>query len=243
MPDNFQIAHVSIHDINNGLCKIRSGLDMNLLAVYVGNSDTSQRNLQHGLKAGIWGFKEHSKPTNFEHNISVGDVIILGTGHTGGGPRTSAGDWAKHTLARVSYGVITKPPYKSVQPEWPEEATLAEQDRYLWRVKFDPTSVKTISDVRLDDRVKVSADLAEQFRKSGAANGRGYILDSSHFPPVHEAIDTPNSNLELSPFQMQTLWARFHKRVPGFTDFPNPGRAFVSKETEYKRSSKYTRDF
>lgn len=42
---------------------------MKILAVYVGTSEISQRNLQHGLTAGIWGFKEHSKPTNFEETV------------------------------------------------------------------------------------------------------------------------------------------------------------------------------
>jgi MoxR-like ATPase len=44
------------------------------------------------------------------------------------------------------------------------------------------------------------------------------------------------SPLELSPEQMEMLWARFHKGVKGFTDFTNPGTDFVDNETGYKRA-------
>jgi MoxR-like ATPase len=34
---------------------------------------------------------------------------------------------------------------------------------------------------------------------------------------------------------MQKLWDRFHQRIPGFTDFRNPGSTFIREETAYKR--------
>lgn len=155
---------------------------MKLLAVYVGTtSEIGRINLQHGLQNGIWGFKEGSKPVDFG-TLSAGDVILLATGHNGGGPRISSEDWAKHSLASIAYAAITGVPFQSVAPEWPDEASLAEAERYKWRVRFDPASIRTITNISLKDRNKLSAELAEQFRKSGAANGRGYVLDGSHFP-------------------------------------------------------------
>lgn len=155
---------------------------MKLLAVYVGTtSEIGRINLQHGLQNGIWGFKEGSKPVDFG-TLSAGDVILLATGHNGGGPRISSEDWAKHSLASIAYATITCEPFQSVAPEWPDEASLAEPERYKWRVRFDPASIRTITNISLKDRNVLSAELAEQFRKSGAANGRGYVLDGFHFP-------------------------------------------------------------
>lgn len=43
--------------------------------------------------------------------------------------------------------------------------------------------------------------------------------------------------------EMERLWERFHKRIKGFTDFENPGEAFVEHETGYKHAllQKFTR--
>src|ERR1700722_14497823 len=104
---------------------------MKLLAVYVGTSAISQLNLQHGLQHGIWGFKDNAKPVDFEI-LEAGAVILLATGHSGGRPPTSAASWAGPSLASISYAKITKAPFKDMQPEWPDEASLSEEDRYYW---------------------------------------------------------------------------------------------------------------
>jgi hypothetical protein len=53
----------------------------------------------------------------------------------------------------------------------------------------------------------------------------------SNYPQVsHEAhlFATQNqSKMDLTPARMQTLWARFHKAIKGFTDFQNPGDYFL----------------
>ena len=58
---------------------------MKILEVYVG--EQSRPNLEHGLRAGIWGFKAHAKPENFQ-TLSGDDVILHATGNTGRSPRT-----------------------------------------------------------------------------------------------------------------------------------------------------------
>ena len=61
----------------------------------------------------------------------------------------------------------------------------------------------------------------------------------SNFPLLsHEAhlFATPSqTNLDLSPARMQTLWGRFHKVIKGFTDFQHPGD-LADSETGYKRA-------
>lgn len=153
---------------------------MRILAVYVGTSPVSRLNLQHGLEHGIWGFKENSRPVDFD-TLEVGDFILLATGHSGGGPRTPTEEWMQGSLTSISFARITKPPFKEARPEWPDEANLAEGERYYWRVGFDAAGIKTINNVSLKNGDKLSSELAESFRKSGAANGRGYVLPASHF--------------------------------------------------------------
>src|SRR4051794_26532223 len=43
-------------------------------------------------------------------------------------------------------------------------------------------------------------------------------------------------NLNFAPAQMESLWARFHANIKGFSDFENPGSEFVEKEAAYKRA-------
>ena len=183
---------------------------MKLLAVYVGTNAVSRLNLQHGLQHGIWGFKDNAKPVDFE-TLEAGDFILLATGHSGGGPRTSTENWAEHSLASISYAKITEAPFKDMQPEWPDEASLSGEDRYYWRVRFDPTSIKTITNISLKDSAKLSAELAENLRKSGAANGRGYVLDVSHFPAINLGkTNGKNNEAEI----VKKLKARLEKGVP-----------------------------
>ena len=152
---------------------------MKILAVYVGRE--SRQNLEHGLRAGIWGFKDHAKPERFQ-TLNEEDVILLATGFTGGSPRTSFDEWRKHALEKVWYARIDGTPFHSTQGEWPDETSLPEHERYCWRLRFDPTSVQTLSDVRLNDQTLLSLHLAEQLRRSGSANGRGYIVEEADFP-------------------------------------------------------------
>ena len=61
----------------------------------------------------------------------------------------------------------------------------------------------------------------------------------SNFPQIsHEAhlfATQSQSNVELTPARMQTLWGRFHKVIKGFSDFQHPGD-LADSETGYKRA-------
>ncbi|AHF94175.1 hypothetical protein OPIT5_07650 [Opitutaceae bacterium TAV5] len=169
-----------------------------LLAVFVAKA--SQANLSHGLKNGIWGFKSHAKPEDFE-KLKPGDIIILGAGYSGGSPRTPFEEWKGQKLSQLRYARIAGPPFQSVEIEWPDEPNLGESDRYQWRIKFDPESVKTLANVMLNDDTILSPELSNSLRKSGSASGKGYILPGSKFPILetednslsHEAMDeTPH---------------------------------------------------
>lgn len=61
----------------------------------------------------------------------------------------------------------------------------------------------------------------------------------SNFPQFsHEAhlfATQSQTNLDLTPARMQTLWGRFHKVIKGFSDFQHPGD-LADSETGYKRA-------
>ena len=143
---------------------------MKILAIYVG--EQSLPNLEHGLRAGIWGFKERAKPQDFE-TLGAGDFILLATGHTGGGPRTQAEEWLRHSVQSIWYAAVSGAPFESRTVEWPDEQNLSENERYSWRERIDPASTQKLTDVALYDVTKLSRTLSEQLRKSGCANGKG----------------------------------------------------------------------
>ncbi|MEN3941497.1 hypothetical protein WJU23_09410 [Prosthecobacter sp. SYSU 5D2] len=158
--------------------KFQGDSQTRLLAVFVGQA--SQTNLNHGLGNGIWGFKDSAKPEDLEQ-LKAGDIIILGSGYSGGSPRTTFEVWKQQKLSQVKYARIIGRPYQSGEVEWPDEQSLDERDRYLWRIKFDPKSVRTLSNIALNDETILTPELSESLRKSGSANGRGYVLSASNF--------------------------------------------------------------
>src|SRR5262249_40480410 len=44
------------------------------------------------------------------------------------------------------------------------------------------------------------------------------------------------AQFDLTSAQMEMLWARFHERVKGFSDFPHPGDELANEEIKYKRA-------
>src|SRR5205085_1520900 len=122
----------------------------------------------------------HAKPDNFE-DLEAGDLILLASGYTGGSPRTPLDEWIKHSLARVYVAPIVSEPFESSTPEWPDEPSMAQANRYVNRIKFDSSNLQTLSDISLRDDVVMSRALSDSLRKSGSNAGRGYILDAGEF--------------------------------------------------------------
>jgi hypothetical protein len=152
---------------------------MKVLAVYVGQE--SQVNLRHGLSRGIWGFRDRAKPDKFD-TLRPGDLILLASGYSGGSPRTSAEEWKKHSMCEIRIAEISMRPLIADEPEWPDEKDLPYDERYIHRIKFDPKTVDEWTDVRLDDREMLSAELAEDIRKSAIQRGKGFIEDARDLP-------------------------------------------------------------
>jgi hypothetical protein len=97
---------------------------MKILVVYVGKE--SRPNLEHGLRAGIWGFKDRAKPESFQ-TLSGDDVILLATGYTGG----------PHVL-RLINGVTTRWK-KSGTREFVERRSIAHRRNGLMRRRCQNT--------------------------------------------------------------------------------------------------------
>jgi len=188
--------------------KIEDEEQIQVLAVFVGQA--SQTNLTYGLQNGIWGFKAAAKPDHFE-KLKPGDFIVLGSGYSGGSPRTSFDEWKSETLSHIRFARVTATPFRSVQAEWPDESHLSEGDRYVWRIRFDPESVKTLTNVALNNDSVLTPQFSECLRKSGSANGRGYVLPASSFKALENndatalketSVSTPTSEL---PFDAECV--------------------------------------
>ena len=147
---------------------------MKILVVYV--AQESRENLDHGLGKGVWGFTDKAKPDQFEE-VKAGDVIVFGSGYTGGAPRTEFELWQKNSIRKLLYATISSECFESTQPEWRNEAAMPENERYKWRIRFDPQSVHSLENVALNDSSILSPKLSDYIRKSGCVQGQTIITN------------------------------------------------------------------
>jgi 5-methylcytosine-specific restriction protein B len=177
---------------------------MKILAVYVGTSGISRNNLEHGLTAGIWGFKESVKPELFG-SLAPGDTIVLASGYSGGSPRAPFPEWKGHSVATIYYARVSSAPFMSLEPEWPDEGALDKEQRYCHRIRFDPSTLKQLKNVKLDDDSILSPNLSELIRSSGCANGRGYVTDANEFPPALGVLESKPQGVPNPVFSNECL--------------------------------------
>lgn len=149
-----------------------------VVAIYVGKASTG--NLRVGLTEGIWGFKKHQP---IYDQIAPGDVVLLASGFSGGSPRVTRDEWRLHDLSMIDVGVVTSTMYVDEAPVWPDErsgeASYPHRFRFEHRGRVGPTV--------LGDGGPLGAEVAESFRLSAIAQGRGYVL---HDPEGFE-VDIP----------------------------------------------------
>lgn len=68
-------------------------------------------------------------------------------------------------------------------------------------------------------------------------------LDASNAQKIREYLQTaPAAKAESTPFiitpeQLEFLWKRFHRRIPGFINFQSPGEAFTKQELHEKHKT------
>jgi len=97
----------------------------------------------------------------------------------------------------------------------------------------DSVALKTSNFVFLDP-------IAESQGRAGMSQvsklDKDVWLESSGSGLSLRASVSPAESNHISPEIMTDLWARFNKRVLGFSDFANPGDAFIKSETGYKNA-------
>ena len=137
---------------------------MKALAVYVGKKGAE--NYEHGLRAGVWGFKPDKTP---EHPLAPGDWIVFGRG---GDPRRSKEEWMERPLAEVAYARITSGFVHEGAPEWPDEVR-AGTVIYSKRLRFEtPTRIQ--GPVKLTDG-RIPVEVALAIRNAGITNSGSVV--------------------------------------------------------------------
>ena len=139
----------------------------NVLVAYVGAS--SKENLRHGIKKGIWGFKD--KVMNIQDENIENMYFILGHRYSGGSPRTSEEKWNQNSIESLYLCKITTNFYSDHSVEWPDEKEMADEERYCWRFNFDV--LEKIKDVELS---KIDEEISNKLRMSAIAQSRGYLI-------------------------------------------------------------------
>lgn len=184
-----------------------------VIAVYVGQA--GRANLAVGLKEGIWGFKEAR--TEYQ-TLAVGDILVIGTGYSGGSPRVNAEEWMTHTLDTVHIGVVTQTAYVDDTQVWPDED--GHSVSYPHRFRFDYRGSKRA--VPLTDKGPLGQDVSGGLRLSAVNKGWGYVFDdpagftlsvpdTGNDPEDLPAVDPPDDDPQ--PASLSDLLSAFETEL------------------------------
>ena len=145
-----------------------------ILCIYVGQS--SEANLRHSRPDGRWGWKEHQPDYDM---VKAGDLIILGSGYTGGSPRVSEEEFRRHQLRSLIVGRITRPIEEFAEPYWPDES-----GEVIYPFRLDFVEFETRSDVAIADLDEdFGAPVVDALRRSAIAQPRGILVASTRPTP------------------------------------------------------------
>ena len=158
---------------------------MKALAVYIGIA--GNENFEHGLRAGIWGFKPNGIPRD---SFGPGDWIVFGRG---GDPRRPEEEWLRRPLAELVFARITSGLKHEEEPEWPNEKREG-RTIYSERLKFEsPTRIA--GPVNLATGI-IPIDVALAIRNAGITNtGRVVLLAA----PLGDGAATRNAGTTATP--------------------------------------------
>ena len=160
-----------------------------VLAVWV--SQSAARNLEFGLKNGVWGFK---KPGEGFTGLRSGDWVLLTDPTSGdradtprprGWPRVQPEEWTTQEIARLHLGRVTSPPRADRTPLWPDEVQAGE---VIYPHRFEFALTATIENVSLDPTTgQLGANVSEALRLS-VNGGTGQLTDAigSIFPGAEQ---------------------------------------------------------
>lgn len=158
----------------------------NVITVYVGKAGMT--NLRVGLQQGIWGFK--SNQPDYQR-IAPGDLLLLGSGFSGGSPRVNLAAWRTGSLGSVELGRVTGPMYHDTAQVWPDESSP--DVSYPHRFRFE--HLGRIDDVDLGPDGPLGEQVADGLRRSAIAQGRAYVYEE----PVGFALDPSDASRPTQP--------------------------------------------
>jgi energy-coupling factor transporter ATP-binding protein EcfA2 len=173
---------------------------MKAVAIYVGKKGVE--NYEHGLRAGVWGFKPDRTP---EQPLAPGDWIVFGRG---GDPRRPEEEWLEHPLAELAFARLTSGLVQESAPEWPDEVR-AGTTIYPKRLRFE-TATRIQGPVNLTNGI-IPIEVALAIRNAGITNS-GSVVPISKAPgsgsansnkqkPVETAVAKATSPIALSAAQ------------------------------------------
>lgn len=192
-----------------------------ILLVYVGKD--ARKNLNHGLKNGIWGFKKSvSKELLESKSLGEHAYVIFGSGYSGKKVRTGYENWKKHQLSSLFIAKITSDIYEDNSIVWEDEKTISPKERYIIRFEFDKNSIKKYKDIYLN---RLPDDISDNLRKSAIAQSRGYLVEydindlegsiSDYFYNIKQAqsLKETKNGKDESNYQQSTKSSIFVKEI------------------------------
>ena len=166
-----------------------------IICIYVGNA--SDTNLAHGIKNGIWGFREDvalDLKKNF--NFDKESYVLLASGYSGGSPRVQPGEWIKFSLNKIYLAKISTGLIKGDTAEWPDEKAK-NTIIYSSRFRFDPGTLFIYENVPLN---RFSKDIAERLRNSAIAQSRGYLIQDIDIQNLKNDLSGLNVSNSRNPY-------------------------------------------
>jgi hypothetical protein len=175
--------------------------DPNAFLIYVGAN--SESNLQIGLQQGVWGFP--TAPADLS-SLRVGDLVAFASGYTGGSPRVSPEEWARHSVRNVVIGRVTRAAYVDSSPVWPDEGT--DGRAYPHRFTFD--ELGTYQDVSLGLAEQLANLAAEKLRMSAINRGHGYLAPVAGSELLESALE---GETDLPVIPLPEIAERFRQEI------------------------------
>jgi hypothetical protein len=173
----------------------------NAFVIYVGAN--SESNLRIGLQQSVWGFP--TAPADLS-SLRVGDLVAFASGYTGGSPRVSPEEWARHSVRNVVIGRVTRSAYVDSSPVWPDEGT--DGRAYPHRFTFD--ELGTYEDVSLGLVEQLSNVAAEKLRMSAINRGHGYLAPVAGSELLESALE---GETDLPVIPLPEIADRFRREI------------------------------
>jgi MoxR-like ATPase len=137
-----------------------------VMAVYVGRA--AEPNFASGGQRGWWGWRQTHPELSA---VQPGDLVLFGSGYSGGSPRVAADEWAHNRVQRAVVGRIEQVPFRTDEAVMPDE--LAGTASYPYKVRFQ--LLQDFTNIELNEQGGLSPDVADALRLSAVRQGAGIV--------------------------------------------------------------------